>query len=706
MKTKITLLLTILLVFSSFAQQGINYKALIKDDIGNAIVNQDIDIRFTLQTLVGPTFISSYIEIHHTTTDSNGIATVAIGEGDEIIAGDFPDGYWLPNITLNLEIDIEQDGTYVDFGETSFKKVPMAIHADNVFSGDYNDLTNIPTSINATGLEYLDETDDGTANGGFVLIGREANNYGIVGEKAVDLSYSDFETSPERGATGENSFASGYLTNATGPYSTALGFSTNALGASTTTMGENLVASSNASTAIGVLNIDEPNSLFMIGNGYYGEFSLIQSNAFVVYRDGRILAPSLELNEITDDKSLITKEYLIINGSSGLEKITENGSTGWRFKSQNPDLYGPIGEGAVDLSLGHSSGTSGATGIESFAVGYNATASSLGSFASGSVVSATNGFSFVHGEQSQATGLYSTIFGFQNSATASFSFVSGAESSASGSGSSAMGRYNDASGEYSTARGRDNEASGDNSTAIGKNNEATGNNSTAIGLDTVASGQTSIALGDNTNASAPNSSAFGVNTNASGIRSTAMGSFTTASAMNSTAFGNNTTASGDNSTSMGSHTTAFSHSSTAIGRYSEIVSGLFIVGNGNSTSDRNNALVIKDNGDAKFDGEVQTTATGSANMIPIAYGSVSTTGSILGGSGNFTVTYNAGDTSYTIFVNNESVTASNSAGMVTVNTSTFRSANTTYDGVNMIAHIFLANGNKVQSPFQFVIYKN
>ena len=84
---------------------------------------------------------------------------------------------------------------------------------------------------------------------------------------------------------------------------------------------------------------------------------------------------------------------------------------------------------------------------------------------------------------------------------------------------------------------------------------------------------------------------------ATGINSTAMGSNNTASGENSTSLGNNTTAIGNNSTSMGINTIATAYASTAIGKFSEAdVNGLFIVGNGTSTSNRNNAFIIKEDG--------------------------------------------------------------------------------------------------------------
>jgi len=57
---------------------------------------------------------------------------------------------------------------------------------------------------------------------------------------------------------------------------------------------------------------------------------------------------------------------------SELERIEENGKTGWRIYGQNPNYYGNIGERAVDFSMTNGGFTNqGATGDNSFAVGFN-----------------------------------------------------------------------------------------------------------------------------------------------------------------------------------------------------------------------------------------------------------------------------------------------------------------------------------------------
>ena len=272
------------------------------------------------------------------------------------------------------------------------------------------------------------------------------------------------------------------------------------------------------------------------------------------------------------------------------------------------------------------------------------------------------------------------------------------------------------------------------STEEASSNGATGLNSIAIGKNVLASAPNAIALGRDATATEADATSIGHSVHSSGYNSTAIGSSSYAIGTHSIVMGLNSVASGNYSIGMGLFARAMGDQSVAIGDGAEAVSfaemavgnhnttytpantngpgeenwnpsdRLFVIGNGQFQNE-SDALIVYKNANAEFHGEIQRPSTGNANMVPIAYGSIGASGSILGGTGNFTVNYNSGDTSYTIFVDNTPITAANSSGIVTVNTSTFRTANTTYDGINMLVHIFLANGDKVQSPFQFVIYK-
>ncbi len=326
MKPIITLLITLLISISSFAQQGINYKALIKDDLGNVVANQNVTIQFTILDALSGGNIESQ-EIHFTLmTDANGIVIANIGEGAQSLSyGLFDDINWGSHAHyLRVGIDITGGTNFETMGTSKFNAVPYAKHAQ--------------TAANVSGLEEITEvnSETGFTQTGWRLIGRNSTNYGTIGTGAVDLSYSDRDASEKKGATGiysavigynseaskfnsiaignyanaseTNSIAIGSGARAAGAGSIALGSHTLASGISSTAMGNNTTASGKYSTAsgfkttaqsyaetvIGSFNTsyipenttdwDENDRLFVIGNGTGSS----RNNAVTVLKNGNV----------------------------------------------------------------------------------------------------------------------------------------------------------------------------------------------------------------------------------------------------------------------------------------------------------------------------------------------------------------------------------------------------------------------------------
>ena len=82
-------------------------------------------------------------------------------------------------------------------------------------------------------------------------------------------------------ASGYASTGMGYITAARGIGSTAMGYTTAASGSYSTTMGYNTTASGNYSTAMGLFNVDNPNAIFMVGNGILDN----RANVFTIRGD-------------------------------------------------------------------------------------------------------------------------------------------------------------------------------------------------------------------------------------------------------------------------------------------------------------------------------------------------------------------------------------------------------------------------------------
>ena len=343
MKNIFATLILALIVMSSFAQ-GINYKALVKDNNGNILANQEIDVGF--QIFEPQNVNPIYIEVHpDVMTDANGIVILNIGEGET--TDDFNTINWSQNgLFLNVQFDIGSG--FQDMGNTTFSSVPYAIHAQNV-----------------TGLEQITENDGTTDNTGWRLSGRDPNFHGPIGPGAIDLSYSFDDTEPF-GATNSYAIAMGGNTKASGTVSFAMGFGTEASAYASTAIGESTVASgtrstalgsytkarSLAETAIGLHNTDYSqiftdgwigtDRLFVIGNG---QGINAESDALIVLKNGTITAPSLDISEITVEKALVTKEYL--DTRTSLAYGSFNGGLG-STSTTDPDIIGGTGNFYVE----------------------------------------------------------------------------------------------------------------------------------------------------------------------------------------------------------------------------------------------------------------------------------------------------------------------------------------------------------------------
>ena len=110
---------------------------------------------------------------------------------------------------------------------------------------------------------------------------------------------------------------------------------------------------------------------------------------------------------------------------SGLEKITENGKSGWRLIGENADNHGNTGIDAVDLSIQPNAGDFGATGDFAAAMGYNTKASGMYAYAQGNHSEATGFVSYAEGGETEATGNYTHAEGYETQAVGNYSHAGG-----------------------------------------------------------------------------------------------------------------------------------------------------------------------------------------------------------------------------------------------------------------------------------------
>ena len=127
------------------APQRFTYQAVVRNE-SNTLVRGTVGVRVSiLQGGVDGTVV--YQETHTTTTNINGLMTLEIG-GGTVVNGDFATIDWATgSYFLKTETDPDGGTNYTIEGTQQLLSVPYALYAGsaaNSFSGDYNDLTNVP----------------------------------------------------------------------------------------------------------------------------------------------------------------------------------------------------------------------------------------------------------------------------------------------------------------------------------------------------------------------------------------------------------------------------------------------------------------------------------------------------------------------------------------------------------------------------------
>ena len=134
--------------------KAINYQAVARNSSGQAIANQPIKVRLSIiNSAAGNSVI--YSETRSVTTNTLGLFNVQIGASGALsTTGDFSAINWLNNTTsvegLKVELDINNNNSFVDMGSQGLVTVPYAFAADQAVNainigGHYVD-TNTPNT--------------------------------------------------------------------------------------------------------------------------------------------------------------------------------------------------------------------------------------------------------------------------------------------------------------------------------------------------------------------------------------------------------------------------------------------------------------------------------------------------------------------------------------------------------------------------------
>ncbi len=140
-----SLMLAGLFVFAQ-VPQSFSYQAVVRDGSGNVVIDQPVSFQMSIYSdSITGTLV--YSETHAVTTNSFGLVTFPVGSGN-VVTGNFATIDWGSAAHfLKAEVDIAGGTSYVDMGTVQLLAVPYALFAKsaaNGFSGDYNDLSNVP----------------------------------------------------------------------------------------------------------------------------------------------------------------------------------------------------------------------------------------------------------------------------------------------------------------------------------------------------------------------------------------------------------------------------------------------------------------------------------------------------------------------------------------------------------------------------------
>jgi hypothetical protein len=175
------LLFTSIYAFGQTVPQGINYQAVALDQngqpirgvdiVGRPIVDAEIGVRLTILEN-SPTGMVLYQEEHEVLTDLYGMFNLVIGQGLQVSSDPFNSINWQGDKYLQVELSIDNNGSFTLSAVQQLMSVPYAFLAENALVAqtaiDVDDADADPTN-ELQGLSLSNDTLY-LSNGGFVVL--------------------------------------------------------------------------------------------------------------------------------------------------------------------------------------------------------------------------------------------------------------------------------------------------------------------------------------------------------------------------------------------------------------------------------------------------------------------------------------------------------------------------------------------------------
>ena len=125
-------LVFLVLIFNTVGYSQFNYQSILKDSNGDVIINTPVKFKFSIyydSTSSEPVFS----ETHSLTTPSDGVINLLVGSG-AVVSGSvsFTAIDWsVDQIYLKKEVDINNSGTYSDFGSSIINSIPKSSYSES-----------------------------------------------------------------------------------------------------------------------------------------------------------------------------------------------------------------------------------------------------------------------------------------------------------------------------------------------------------------------------------------------------------------------------------------------------------------------------------------------------------------------------------------------------------------------------------------------
>lgn len=190
MKTKMLIIAIILTFQNAIAQTPgkFNYQGLALNGQGEALVNQDIKLRFTIHDSTSTGNVL-YKETRKTKTDSTGLFEIIIGDvGATNIVGNLNNINWaVYDKFLQTEIQIVGNGGFVKMGTSQLLSVPYSEMARKADSAKYASYTsNLKTTVSDASSLVADIIPGGST----AIIAFVSNNFNDTNYNSVTHEYT------------------------------------------------------------------------------------------------------------------------------------------------------------------------------------------------------------------------------------------------------------------------------------------------------------------------------------------------------------------------------------------------------------------------------------------------------------------------------------------------------------------------------------